>query len=99
VKGRVLKIPPLPGPLPQFFASILPSNNTLSLRKKSRERGQLGDVQLSTKHQAPSTMNHEPGTRLPRYPPIEYIGRSGWMKRAVLISWPSFLAAILLSIA
>ncbi len=27
-------------------------------------------------------------------PPIEYMGRSGWMKRAVLISCPSFLAAI-----
>ncbi len=55
MKGRVLKIPPLPGPLPQFFASILPSNNTLSLRKKSRERGQLGDVQLRTKNQEPRT--------------------------------------------
>src|SRR5262245_30835936 len=29
------------------------------------------------------------------HPPIEYIGRAGWMKRAVLISCPSFLAAML----
>src|SRR5687767_11510396 len=28
------------------------------------------------------------------HPPIEYIGRSGWMNLAVLISWPSFLAAM-----
>ena len=26
--------------------------------------------------------------------PIEYIGRSGWMNLAVLISWPSFFAAM-----
>ena len=39
-------MPPHPSPLPQFFACILPSNNTLTLRKKSRERGQHGAVQL-----------------------------------------------------
>ena len=43
--GSCIKRPPHPSPLPQFFASILPSNNTLSLRKKSRERGQHGAVQ------------------------------------------------------
>ena len=46
--GRGPKRAPHPSPLPQFFASILPSNNSLSLSKKSRERGQHGAVQLST---------------------------------------------------
>jgi hypothetical protein len=41
-------LPPLPSPLPQFFVSILPSNNTLSIRKKSRERGQQDAVQSGT---------------------------------------------------
>ena len=55
--GRGPKRAPHPSPLPQFFASILPSNNSLSLRKKSRERGQHGAVQPSTcsLNQAPST--------------------------------------------
>ena len=67
----MLRIPPHPSPLPQFFASILPSNNTLSLRKKSRERGQNGAVQLSTK-------NQEPRTKLP----ADRVHRSVWLNEA-----------------
>ena len=46
VKRRVLKTPPHPSPLPQFFASVLPSNTTFFLRKKSGERGQRGALQF-----------------------------------------------------
>jgi len=38
----VLKIPPHPSPLPQFFASILPTNKMLSLRKKIGGEGATG---------------------------------------------------------
>lgn len=44
VKGRVLKIPPRPSPFPQSFASILPSDNPLCLRKN---RGRGGHMVLS----------------------------------------------------
>jgi hypothetical protein len=48
VGGRGPKRAPHPSPLPQFFASILPSNNSLFPRKKSREREQHGAVQLGS---------------------------------------------------
>ena len=50
-------MPPHPSPLPRFFACILPSNNTLTLRKKSRERGQHGAVQLGAVPKKLPTVN------------------------------------------
>jgi hypothetical protein len=44
--GSGPKRAPHPSPLPQFFASILPSNNSLSLSAKNRGRG--GNMALSS---------------------------------------------------
>jgi hypothetical protein len=76
----VLRSPPHPSPLPQFFASILPSNNTLSLSKKSRERGQNGAVQ-------PSTRNQALGTKLP----ADRIHRSAWLNETGRVDFVALL--------